>query len=413
MKGAGRVRVVVCHAVFLSLAVLCVSCGGGSSSSQQSTATTTSSSGDNVQPIVVNSGPAGNYANGVFTSVTVCVPSSSTCQTISGILVDTGSYGLRLLSSAGGGALTISLPQQTGSDGNPIAECAPFVSGYTWGPVQSADVTIAGEKAASLPVQVIDPSFAAIPSGCTSMGIPEQDTLQDLGANGILGVGPYAQDCGNACAQGGSSNPGLYYECASSSCTVAAESLAQQVQNPIPLFTTDNNGVILELPSVSGAVPSLSGSMIFGIGTESNNGLGSATVYAINANGEFSTSYNGQSYPAFIDSGSNAYFFLDSATTGLADCSDATGFYCPPSSTNFSALTAGSGSTPGVATSINFAVGNADTLFSNANDFVFSTLGGPNPGMFDWGLPFFFGRNVYTAIAAQNTPAGQGPYWAY
>ena len=30
-----------------------------------------------------------------------------------------------------------------------------------------------------------------------------------------------------------------------------------------------------------------------------------------------------------------------------------------------------------------------------------------------WGLPFFFGRNVFVAIEGQSTPAGVGPYWAY
>jgi hypothetical protein len=34
------------------------------------------------------------------------------------------------------------------------------------------------------------------------------------------------------------------------------------------------------------------------------------------------------------------------------------------------------------------------------------------PG-FDWGLPFFFGRTIYTAIENQSTPAGAGPYVAF
>ena len=52
----------------------------------------------NVQPITVNAGPANNYANGLFTSVTICVPASTvSCQTIDGVLVDTGSSGLRVL----------------------------------------------------------------------------------------------------------------------------------------------------------------------------------------------------------------------------------------------------------------------------------------------------------------------------
>ena len=181
-----------------AVASVSLACGGGSS--HKNTMLPIAPSASNIQPIVVNSGPAGNYANGLFTSVTLCVPSTSNCQTIDGILVDTGSFGLRILSSAGGGALTLSLPQQKGSNGN-VGECALFVSGYTWGSVNTADVIISGEQAGNVPVQVIDPTFAAVPSACKSSGVPENDSLQTLGANGILGIGPFAADCGGACAQ--------------------------------------------------------------------------------------------------------------------------------------------------------------------------------------------------------------------
>lgn len=381
-------------------------CGGSSHSTNN--VNSVSSSGTNVQPIAVNAGPANNYANGVFTSVTVCVPSSSNCQTIGGILVDTGSYGLRLLSSAGGGALTLSLPQQTAS-GNPVGECAPFVSGFTWGPVQAADIKMAGETASNVPVQVIDSTFSAVPSTCNNFGVTETNTLITLGANGILGVGPFAQDCGGGCEQTGALNPGLYYQCASASCTVIAEPLAQQVQNPVGLFATDNNGVIIELPTLSSSAASLSGSMVFGIGTESNNALGSATVFPLDSNGEFSTTFKGKSYPAFVDSGSNGFFFLDETLTGLTVCTNNSGFYCPLSSANLSATT-DSGS---ANANVTFTIANADTLFQNPADFVFNSLGGPNPGTFDWGLPFFFGRNVFNAIDGKSTPAGSGPFWAY
>lgn len=302
-------------AVLLILAAAVVSCGGGSSHNNSSTSNP--GSGSNVQPVAVNSGPAHNYANGLFTNLTVCVPGSSDCQTITGILVDTGSYGLRLLSSAAGGALTLPLPTQTVSSGNSVGECASFVSGYTWGPVKAADITISGENASDVPVQVIDPTFSSVPSGCANSGVPADDTIQKLGANGILGVGPYAQDCGGACTQTGSGNPGLYYGCASGSCQVIAESLTQQVQNPVALFTTDSNGVIIELPALSGSAASMSGSMIFGIGTQANNALGSAAIFPLNSTGEFNTTFKGKTYPAFVDSGSNALFFLDGATTGL------------------------------------------------------------------------------------------------
>jgi len=32
---------------------------------------------------------------------------------------------------------------------------------------------------------------------------------------------------------------------------------------------------------------------------------------------------------------------------------------------------------------------------------------------FDLGMPYFFGRNVFTAIENQPTPAGNGPYFAF
>ncbi len=318
-------------------------------------------SGSNVQAITVNSGPTGNYANGAFTSITVCAPSSSTCQTIDGILVDTGSSGLRILSSA----LTISLSQQKSSDGNPVVECLPFVSGFTWGPVQSADIQIAGEKAPAVPIQVISATDFPIPTSCSDRGASE-NTLNTLGANGILGVGNFAQDCGAACATTGASNPGLYYECPSSGCVVIAESLAQQVQNPVALFPTDNNGVILELPAATTPQASINGWLVFGIGTQSNNGLNDATVYALNDLGNFTASFNNQSYDqSFLDSGSNAVYFLTASTTGIPVCTDATFFYCPSNTQNLTAATQGSNSTTGQVT---FSVANADNLFNSNLD---------------------------------------------
>src|SRR5271163_1413148 len=221
----------VCSALSCS-----IGCGGGSSSSTSSPPQTIASSGTNVAPITVNSGPTGGYVNGAFASVTVCIPGTSTCQTIDGVLVDTGSSGLRILSSA----FSLALPQQD-ADGNPVFECFPFESGYTWGPVETADVEIAGEKASSTPIEVIGTN-TAVPEGCISFGLPPSNTLDDLGANGILGVGVFAQDCGPGCPTT------IYYECPSAGCVGISESLAQQVPNPVSLFATDNNGVVLELP---------------------------------------------------------------------------------------------------------------------------------------------------------------------
>jgi len=65
---------------------------------------------------------------------------------------------------------------------------------------------------------------------------------------------------------------------------------------------------------------------------------------------------------------------------------------------------------------INFSVANADTLFdSNTSGVAFSNLAAPESesDSFDFGLPFFFNVNVFTAIAGQSTPGGTGPYVAF
>ena len=236
------------------------------------------------------------------------------------------------------------------------------------------------------------------------------DTLQELSANGIVGVGPFPQDCGTACTALGTSNPAFYYVCpTASTCTETPESISQQVQNPVAMFSTDNNGVIVELPAVTTTgAPSVNGSMIFGIGTQSNNGLGSAKVFTVDQNtGNFTTVFKGTpSSNSFIDSGSNGIFFLDTTTTGIPVCgTSAKGFYCPNSAQNLTATQQGANGTTGT---VSFSVANASTLFMS-NNFAFNDLAGPNANTFDWGLPFFFGRNVYTGMQT----ATQSPYWAY
>jgi hypothetical protein len=205
----------------------------------------------------------------------------------------------------------------------------------------------------------------------------------------------------------------MYYTCTSSSCTVTTESLVDQVANPVVFFASDNNGVLIELPAVTGAETSITGSLIFGIGTQSNNGLGNATVHTINPSTlKISTRFNNTTYTSFLDSGSNAIYFLNAATTGIPICKDLTFWYCPTSTQSLSATNQGANGASGTFT---FTVGNADTLTNNLSIAVADGLAGPNSdaGTFDWGLPFFYGRHVYTAIDNQNTPGGVGPYWAY
>jgi hypothetical protein len=396
---------------------LLVGCGGSSSSSSPPPP-----NGNNVQALSVNGGPVAgiNYADAAFTSVTVCVPGSSNCSTVDGILVDTGSVGLRLLASA---IPSLSLPELSGSGNTTYYNCVNFVDGsYLWGPVAQADIQIAGEKASSASIQLIEnPTGFTVPTACSEGGVNE-DTQNALGANGILGVGNYPQDCGSACQS--STSPDVYFTCGPSGpCSSSTITVAQQVMNPVVGFGTDNNGVIIEMQSVDGESATANGSMIFGIGTQSNNALGSATVYTFNSSGFLTTTFNSQTMTeSFIDSGSNGYFFPDASIPQCGANSTAPGFYCPANTLNLSAQnTTGSGS----QNTVNFSVDNAVNDFNNFGaDSAFANLAGPNgstncgggpPCGFDWGLPFFFGRNVFVAIAGQPVPSGApaAPWWAY
>ena len=306
-----------------------VGCGG-----------TSGSGGSNVLPIVVSAGPAGPqnaYVNGLFGSVTVCVPGSrSQCQTIDGILIDTGSSGLRILSSV----LSLSLASQTNSSGE-VHDCTQFGDGsFVWGPVVSADVTIAGEQASAVPIQIIaDPgstAFAQPPSACDSGGGTNAGTLQQLGAKGLLGLSFFREDCGHQCEV--DTSPGVYYACTSSGCSPTTEPLADQLPNPVWRFGGDNNGVVVALPAIpSAGATSVNGTLTFGIGTQSNNGLGRAGILAVNDNGDVTTSFAGQSYKSGFDTGSNALFFLTAASSGIPACNDDDQFYCPTATQTLSA----------------------------------------------------------------------------
>lgn len=364
----------------------------------------------NVAPLVVDNGPTGTQAiNVAYTTITICRPGTTTCQTIDHIEVDTGSVGLRVISSVLDPALM--LPQQMTSTGDAMVECYAYADGFNWGPVVTADVTIGGESAMALPMQIAG-GASAIPvaSGCSSNGA-EEDTIMGLGANGIIGVGVQTVDCGAACSATTLPRNGAYYGCSGTTCNAASVPAASQVQNPVAKFPQDNNGVAIQLPAVSASgVASVTGSLIFGIGTASNNALGSAQVITLNDSGYFASTYDGQSLTAsFIDSGSLAYSFPDATITQCTG--NQTSFYCPASALSLTATNTGQNS---VRIPTPFSVTNATTLYGSGNaasDGLAITAF--TPGYFDWGLPFFYGRTVFTAISGASTPGGTGPYFAY
>ncbi|SDQ68637.1 Protein of unknown function [Paraburkholderia fungorum] len=355
----------------------------------------------NIQPISVTTAP-GLTRNMLTTSVTVCQSGTSNCATIDDIQVDTGSNGLRILASA----LPASLALPAISSGSGVTgECAVFGGGYAWGAVRSADVRMAGQVAASLPIHVIsDPTVPTVPADCASSG-PAMLQLSTLRANGILGIGLFATDCGSGCAA--TALPRWYYRCdASGACTASTQSLAQQVTNPVGRFPLDNNGVVIDLPAIADAgAASVTGSLTFGIDTQANNTLGAASVIRTNAsNGYITTNAAGYTNTySYIDSGSNGIFFRNSQ---LPQCGY---WYCPASA---QATTATISGRDGASSTLSFSIANASSLFASSNN-AFNNLAGVASRSFGWGLPFFFGRRVYTAIAGRETSAGQGPYYAF
>jgi hypothetical protein len=409
---AQRILQITLAATSLFAFASLTACGGSSSSSNNQPPAGT----NNVQQIAVNGGPVSGqiYPDGAFTSVTICVPGSSSCATVNGILVDTGSFGLRVLRSA---IPSLNLPALTQS-GSTIYDCVSFIdSAFLFGQVAQADVKMAGEVAKTASIHVVaDPTGFAVPSACSNGGVNE-DNQQALGANGILGVGSEPVDCGFACDPStGGQPPAVYFTCGTSgNCKSAFVPIAQQVVNPVVRFPKDNNGVLVKLPSINGAAASAAGSLIFGIGTQTNNSLPStATVFPLDSFGNFTTHFNNQVLnQSFIDSGSNGLFFPDSA---IPQCpaNTAPGFYCPSTTLNLSAQNS---SQNGASNTVNFSVDNAVNVFNaNPNAAAFSNLAGTmSSASFDWGLPFFYGRSVFTSINGQTVPTGQpaAPWWAY
>jgi hypothetical protein len=392
--------------LILSLAAGCGSGGPGTTSrGGGGTPPPPSSAGDNVLSITVNGSlcSSNSYLNKPCLSVTICSPGTSTCQTINDILLDTGSSGLRIFKSV----LSVTLSQVASGSGS-LAECIQYADGTSdWGPVQTADIILGNEPAVEVPIQVIDSTFATAPGGCRNA----DRSPDDAGFNGILGVSFFDQDCGSACTN--AANNGIYYTCTGSSCNGAKAVLSDQVQNPVSLLPQDNNGVIVQLPSVpADGSASVDGSLILGIGTSSNNVPSAVTAYSADQLGNFVTIFNGNTYKnSYIDTGTNGLFFPSPSASLLPNCSSPNScWFCPQSTVDLNATTEGeSGSPSGV---VPFQIGNFESLVNSSNN-VFSDIGGQQFGEFDWGLPVFFGRDIYIGFEGKSSSLGSGPFWTY
>ena len=425
-------------AVSILICLLMAACGGGGGGSGSSTnsnsnsnsgnnngssgdSTNTLRSGSNVVAINLDSSVF-NAVNSPFVTVTVCSTTTpSACLNIDHILVDTGSVGLRIFNqpntTAALSTLNLSAVTDPSNPANAVGECLTFVQGNTWGPMKSATIQIGQKTASNVAIQVIsDPSFFAAPSSCT--GNTLMTTPTDFGANGVLGIGLTLQDCGSLCTVA-ANGANIYFDCSNAGCNNIAMPLINQIQNPASLFSSDNNGVILSFNGVSSSGAAIgTGTLTFGIDTETNNVSQNQNTILADSNGNFTTTFQGRTYTdSYFDSGSNGLFF-NPPSNSIASCSGTPpSFYCPPVTDSFTAQITGLTGSSGIA-AVSFSVANANSLFNTGN-YVFNNLAGdatniPLQGYtFDWGMPFFLGRDVYVAFEGQQTSKNTGPYFGF
>ncbi|MFD1558187.1 DUF3443 family protein [Paraburkholderia silviterrae] len=393
----------------LALAALCsllAACGGASSDD-------TSNANLNVVPLTVDKGPLGTSTDVPYVSVTVCAPGTDNCQTIDHVLVDTGSSGLRLLASA----LTnpAGLLGHTDTTKPVLAQCMTFGSGYTWGTLKSADIRLGGEIARSTPIQLInDPDLSTVPPACQEQGA-NAGNLKSMNANGILGISTSAHDCGSACAD--DPTVAQYFSCVGASCTPTLVALENQIPNPITKFSRDNNGSVIVFPSAVDGMASLTGKLIFGIDTRDNNKLGNANIYPMNENMIANVVINGVTGQATLDTGSTGSYFnmagsppVCASVPGLTDQ-----YYCASGSTTvlFPSPAGPVAATVNVRDPLQYM---ATYPHSAVNPSLAGPAGMPNTpddGTWIMGLPFYFGRTVFTAIDGAQTSKATGPFVAF
>ena len=160
---------------------------------------------------------------------------------------------------------------------------------------------------------------------------------------------------------------------------------------------------------------------MFGIGTQTNNQIPpAAKMLFVDANPAdpgylyFPTTAGATTYAdSYIDSGSNAFFFDDASLSKACKSSSASGagWYCPATLQRRNATVTDSF---GTTASVDYSVADADLLFQSSNVAFAGLAGSAGQGAntFVFGMPFFYGRTVFTSIWGQAL-SPNGPWNAF
>jgi hypothetical protein len=360
----------------------------------------------NVAPLYVDGFPCQPSVypswNEPYTNIKICEPNSTTnCQVIDHVIVDSGSDGLRFMEGVIKSSLLKHLPV-VGVKGKIITECETYVDSYTYGPLLYADVYFGGKVLKKFPLQLASNAYTP-PAECQDEGGEKTNTAALFGGNGLVGVAFPLTDV----------TP--YYVCESNGSDCADFNYAG-LPNLVSVFEKDNNGAVITLPSVAsrGSSTPVMGSLIFGVGTESNNKPPAGTKALKNdlSFGEFDVELGSNKAKAYIDSGTsnlvvNGDWTQCSASTGLQ------GFFCPSKNEALSMGVSSIGKTT-PAYHIGLTIGNANTLLNNGDvayddiaQYVSSSASAG--GDYALGLTAFFGRTMYFVFNGKSSDLGTGP----
>ncbi len=390
--------------ISLNTILFLTACGGGGSGGTS----TTNNIRANEMTVYMDSGyNAQGVANREYVTVHICQPGSTTlCQDVDHVILDTGSTGLRIFESFISPSISLPVVQASDGIGSPLTQCMYFNGGVDYGSLHYADVYLAGEYAPQVQVQIMnDPLYTIYPSNCPV----ETQYNPQSGAKGVLGVGAKK-----------TTNQSSLYACATPQTCVLTTNNYNYPLNPVAQFVgNDNNGVIVSMGSVpASGTTSMTGKLIFGIGTQANNQLpANATLLYSNEsvpNCEFSLSFNGSNYSSMFDTGTP---FTASQLGSVPNCSSYPNFYCPDNTTLFSATLYSYNSFSGPSINFTSPVLNYQT-YINALGFPTWILPNfiivPNQlnGNMIIGMSQLYGKTIYVAIDHQPTPYGTGPFWS-